>query len=200
MTFPVRARKNVPGHIRDAVHLAGHSDGGLAASRAGYRAGQGYGPVLAGHDDLVRIDQQQVAERGPDLTGDLLIRPQENAQQVAAEYYPEQFSVRSHDRNQPDLELVHEPGRRREWPAMTAAPPRCLISATMSPATSVREINFHSPVLDSPCPRISAAATRNPARTSSGARNRKACRRSPTPCDSTISGPSRRRRKRSARL
>ena len=35
-----------------------------------------------------------------------------------------------------------------------------------------------------------AAATRNPARTSSGTRNRKTCRRSPMPCDSTISGPS----------
>ena len=56
---------------------------------------------------------------------------------------------------------------------MTAGPPpRCLISATRSLATSVREIDFQSPMLDSPCPRMSGAATRNPARTSSGARNR----------------------------
>jgi len=78
-----------------------------------------------------------------------------------------------------------------EWPAMTAGPsPRCLISAARSPATPVREIDFQSPMLDSPCPRMPAAATRNPARAGSGTVNRKTRRRSPTPCDSTISGPS----------
>ena len=51
-------------------------------------------------------------------------------------------------------------------------------------------VDVQSPVLDSPCPRRSGAATRNPARTSSGTRNRKTCRWSPMPCDSTISGPS----------
>ena len=52
-----------------------------------------------------------------------------------------------------------------ECPTMTAGPPRWRISASRSPATSVRvmaslPVTDFQPMLDSPCPRRSALATR----------------------------------------
>jgi hypothetical protein len=75
-----------------------------------------------------------------------------------------------------------------EWPTRVAGPPRWRISATRSPAMSVRVYDGHA-ALDSPQPRRSAEATRYPAATRRGVTNRYAARLCPMPWARTTNGP-----------
>jgi hypothetical protein len=65
------------------------------------------------HPDLDRlgIGKQDLAEQFPGFLGDLLVRPQEDAQQVAAADDADQRAIRVHHGQSLDVMAVHQPRR-----------------------------------------------------------------------------------------
>ena len=82
------------------------------------------GPWLAiqGHDtvahpcrDARRVGEQNLGQQLADLPGDVLIRAQEDAQQVTPAHDPDQPAVGIHHRKPPlEVTTSHQPRRRRE--------------------------------------------------------------------------------------
>jgi hypothetical protein len=57
---------------------------------------------------------QEIVEYPADLAGDLGVRAEENAQQIAAADDAKQLALGVGDRQEPHMMVVHEPGRRRD--------------------------------------------------------------------------------------
>ena len=126
-TVPERALRTARPrvHVCHPVHVTRHPDRGLVAGLVGHLTIQGHGPIPGRDGHLALVDQQQIPQHGANLVSDVLIGPQEYAQQVPAADYPEQVALGSHHRKQPDPVLVHPPRGRGQWRVRVDGDGRC---------------------------------------------------------------------------